>query len=219
MQAPEHRRECTRCPQAHSHRTNCGSDSPGSNAAVKRYLCRRGASRRASGRSGDVIQTRPRVAARHDPSTTAPRLPPRPESPARLIRCRLRPRSPEGAQVATGPDPLGPRSGSPRQPEKPRAYTGVDDRSPTGSTAIDPFGATRIRATATTPSSPALARAATNTRRGGCFPRTNASQCDDAIHSANFDHRRVSTVSLTAIPTARFWPTKTTSFLPLVMPV
>ena len=42
---------------------------------------------------------------------------------------------------------------------------------------------------------------------------------DYAIHSANFDHRRVSTFPLTAIPTACFWPTKTTSFLPLVMPV
>ena len=45
------------------------------------------------------------------------------------------------------------------------------------------------------------------------------SQLDCAIHSANFDHLRVSTVPLTAIPTACFWPTKTTSFLPLVMPV
>ncbi len=42
---------------------------------------------------------------------------------------------------------------------------------------------------------------------------------DLAIHSANFDHLRVSTFPLTAIPTAFFWPTKTTSFLPLVMPV
>ncbi len=40
-----------------------------------------------------------------------------------------------------------------------------------------------------------------------------------AIHSANFDHLRVSTFPLTAIPTAFFWPTKTSSFLPLVMPV
>jgi hypothetical protein len=39
------------------------------------------------------------------------------------------------------------------------------------------------------------------------------------IHSANFDHLRVSTFPLTAIPIALFSPTKTTSFLPLVMPV
>jgi hypothetical protein len=44
-------------------------------------------------------------------------------------------------------------------------------------------------------------------------------QGDSIIHSATFDHLRVSTCPLTAIPTAFFWPTKTTSFLPLVMPV
>ena len=42
---------------------------------------------------------------------------------------------------------------------------------------------------------------------------------DQAIHSANFDHLLVSTFPLTAIPIAFLWPTKTTSFLPLVMPV
>ena len=40
-----------------------------------------------------------------------------------------------------------------------------------------------------------------------------------ANHSASFDHLRVSTFPLTAIPTACFWPTTTTSFLPRVMPV
>ena len=50
-------------------------------------------------------------------------------------------------------------------------------------------------------------------------PAGSSSQLDCAIHSANFDHLRVSTLPLTAIPTACFWPTKTTSFLPLVMPV
>lgn len=40
-----------------------------------------------------------------------------------------------------------------------------------------------------------------------------------ANHSASFDHLRVSTFPLTAIPIACFWPTTTTSFLPLVMPV
>ena len=39
------------------------------------------------------------------------------------------------------------------------------------------------------------------------------------IHSPNFDHLRVSIFPLTAIPTACFWPTRTTSFCPRVMPV
>ena len=42
---------------------------------------------------------------------------------------------------------------------------------------------------------------------------------DQVIHSANFDHLRVSIFPLTAIPIACFCPTKTTSFLPRVMPV
>ena len=42
---------------------------------------------------------------------------------------------------------------------------------------------------------------------------------NQAIHSANFDHLRVSTLPLTAITTACFCPTKTTNFLPRVMPV
>ena len=48
-----------------------------------------------------------------------------------------------------------------------------------------------------------------------------AQHCAQAqpIHSANFDHRRVSTFPLTAIPIACFWPTTTTTFRPLVMPV
>jgi hypothetical protein len=40
-----------------------------------------------------------------------------------------------------------------------------------------------------------------------------------AIESSTPPHLRVSTFPLTAIPTACFWPTNTTSFLPLVMPV
>ena len=40
-----------------------------------------------------------------------------------------------------------------------------------------------------------------------------------ASHSASFDHRRSSTFPLTAIPIAFFWPTSTTIFFPLVMPV
>ncbi len=40
-----------------------------------------------------------------------------------------------------------------------------------------------------------------------------------ASHSFNFDHRRRPDTLRTAIATAFFWPTSTTSFLPLVTPV
>jgi hypothetical protein len=40
-----------------------------------------------------------------------------------------------------------------------------------------------------------------------------------ANHSPSLEHLRVSTLPLTAIPTACFWPTRTTSLLPRVMPV
>jgi hypothetical protein len=40
-----------------------------------------------------------------------------------------------------------------------------------------------------------------------------------ASHSASFDQRRRPETLRTAIATAFFWPTSTTSLLPLVMPV
>ena len=40
-----------------------------------------------------------------------------------------------------------------------------------------------------------------------------------ASHSFNFDHRRLPDTLRTAMATAFFWPTSTTSFLPLVTPV
>ncbi len=46
-----------------------------------------------------------------------------------------------------------------------------------------------------------------------------APDCEGYSNSRNFDQRRASTLPFTAIPIAFFWPTRTTIFLPLVMPV
>ena len=84
--------------------------------------------------------------------------------------------------------------------------------TPLGVRALSRPGGDRGAARAGCPSRPRFSirwgRSSFWTRRG-----------DQAIHSANFDHLRVSIFPLAAIPIACFCPTNTTSFLPRVMPV